>query len=249
MFVHLFITKICRVTYTKDQGFLYLSGISRGVCPTESETPYINVYSLLDWIKHQLNPNQRKNDLNSLSSKVPRQLDKAGSQPSILNSSTSAELTRVFERICPIMIESELRIPICEGRRRSVDGIVRINAIKDCPEMEVIGNKVVCKTNPKTELDIICTVLPLNKTLITLVDAQNLCGQNLKDIENEKAGEVADENEATTEKSDTENEETVNRAAFHSASELAQSDFTVTAEAPKNLTEPAASSTGSYQNL
>jgi len=132
------------------------------------------------------------------------------------------------------MIESELRIPICEGRRRSVDGIVRINAIKDCPEMEVIGNKVVCKTNPNTnELDIYCPVLPLNKTSITLFDAQKLCEKKLNEtIKNDNA--VADENEITTEKSDTENDEPVTQSV--SATSI-------------NHNIQAVSSTGSYRNF
>ncbi len=127
MFVHVFITKICRVTYTKDHGFSYLSGISRGVCPTESETSYINVYSLLDWIKQQVDSSQQKKDSNDSRTELD---------------STGPQSFRVFERICPIINESDSGSQTCEGRSRSVDGKVKIDANKDCHDMKVFGNKV-----------------------------------------------------------------------------------------------------------
>ena len=172
MYVHVFITKTCRTTYVRESGHFYLSGISRGLCFTESETPFINIFSHLDWIKKQVGPNQRKNG-------DSRQFD--NSQPTNLDLSTSTKSPVDIERICPIIIESqsESKILSCEGRDRHVNGKVKIDPSSDCHMMQVKANKVLC--NSKTEHDISCPILPLNTSTITLVDAQSLCRKNLEE--------------------------------------------------------------------
>ena len=170
-----------RTILAQENGIIFVTGISLGICVNNFEIPYIGIFEHIGWIETQIYPGRR----------VPRQVHFGNQFAKESLSETSGILFPDNQRSCPVIVESESEIRTCEGHGRYVQGQVKIDPLNDCNIFELIGSKVFC--NGKSEHDIFCPILPRNITVITLDEAQNLCRQKSEDLIRTENAEVDSE--------------------------------------------------------